>query len=209
MAAIDLGVAALVGALAGLGAGEASRALAAGRGRPRRPDLLSWTLAASGALAVALHAAVRATVPAVVEAGAVGLVLLVLASDLRERTVYPAVVYSGVALAAIGGPSLGTAVPDALLGAVASFGFFAVLYVLARVRYGPGALGDGDVSVAALLGAVAGLGRLPLALALAAVIGAGMALAVGLRARSLHASFPYAPALCVAALLTPLLDGRP
>src|SRR5207248_2460671 len=135
----------------------------------------------------------------------VGVLLLVLACDVREQAVYPAVVYPGIALAVATAPVLGSSVLDALLGAAASGGLFAAFYLLARLRYGPGALGGGDVAAAALLGAVVGFSRLFPALALVGVIGAAIALVAGLRARSLHASFAYAPALCLAALAATLL----
>jgi prepilin signal peptidase PulO-like enzyme (type II secretory pathway) len=128
----------------------------------------------------------------------------VLASDVRERAVYPAVVYPGIALAVATAPILGSSVVDALLGAASSGGLFAGFYLLARLRYGPGALGAGDVSAAALLGAVVGLQRLFPALALVSLIGAAIAVVAGLRAHSLRASFAYAPALCLAALVTTL-----
>jgi prepilin signal peptidase PulO-like enzyme (type II secretory pathway) len=140
-------------------------------------------------------------------AGAVWLLLVVLASDLRERAVYPAIVYPGIFLITVTAPIFGRSVVDVLLGAGACAALFAVLYLFARLRYGLGALGDGDISAAALLGAMVGLSRLSLALALVSVIGAGIALAVALRARSLRATFPYAPALCLAALLTMLLNA--
>jgi prepilin signal peptidase PulO-like enzyme (type II secretory pathway) len=203
MAAPEVALAVPLGGLAGLLAGWGSNALAA---RPARTDRLTWLLAGGGALALAVDPAARSGLPAAaVEAGLIGLLLLVLACDVRERAVYPTIVCPGVAFAAAVAPFLGTPILDALLGAVASAGVFVALYVLARLRYGPGALGAGDIFAAALLGAVVGLSRLPLALVLAGVIGVAIALGVGLRARSLHATFPYAPALCLAALAATLL----
>jgi prepilin signal peptidase PulO-like enzyme (type II secretory pathway) len=198
----------LLGGVIGLLAGEASRVLATGRRRPSRPDLLSWILAASAALVIGFFQAAEADMTvALARLGLVALLFLVLASDIRERAVYPAVVYPGVVFAAASGLLLGTPLADAVLGAAVSVGIFAVAYVLARVRYGPGALGVGDVSVAALMGAVVGLSRLPLALALVALVGGMIAILAAIRARSLRAVVPYAPALCVAALITPVLHA--
>ncbi len=211
MASAAMIVLPLVGGLAGLTAGEISRALACG-GRPvpgrRWPDRLSWLLAGGGALTLAVWS--RATndilqndiLVAVAEVGLVGLLLLVLASDVRERAVYPAVAYPGIALVVAAAPLLGTSTLDAALGAAAFLAIFGALYIVARLRYGPGALGAGDVSAAALLGAVVGLSQLPLAITLISLIGGAIALVVALRARSMHATFPYAPVLCLAALVT-------
>jgi prepilin signal peptidase PulO-like enzyme (type II secretory pathway) len=205
VAASELIIPALFGSLVGLAAGEASRVLLAGRSS-RLPDRFSWLLTAGGALAVALHPAAREDLFRLAAVLAlVGTLLFVLASDVRERAVYPAVVYPGVALMVAIAPLLGISVIDAVFGAAAAGGLFAGFYLLARLRYGPGALGAGDISAAALLGAAVGLSRLFPALALVGAIGVAMALAVGLRARSLRATFPYAPALCLAALATILI----
>lgn len=192
-------VAAAVGSLAGVAAGELSRRLAVGRRPTGLPDRLSWLLGAGGAIALIAHASWPGDPGLATEAAQVGLLLLVLACDVRERAVYPAVVYPGVAFAVWAAPLGGGSVIDATLGAATSTGVFAVLYVIGRLRYGPGALGAGDGSVAALLGAIAGLSRLAPALMLASLIGAGLAMLVGVRARSLRTTMPYAPALCLAA----------
>ena len=141
------------------------------------------------------------------QAAIVGLLLLVLVCDVRQRAVYPAMVYVGVALAVLAEPLLGTSTTGALLGAAVGTALFVVFYLVAGLRYGVGTFGSGDVYAAALLGAVVGLSRLPLALALVAVVGVGLVVA-GLRARSMQVTFPYAPALCLAALVAPLLAVR-
>lgn len=195
-----------LGGLAGLLAGYASRVLAGGRRYPLPVDRLSIVLAVGGASAVALHPLGRSSpMLALVEAGLVGVLLLVAASDLRESAVYPAIVYPGVAVAAIAAPMLGSSVGDALVGSIVIGMIFAVMYGIARIVSGPGALGFGDVSVALFVGAVAGASRIQPALALISVLGGLIALAVAVRTRSLRASFPYAPALCLGALGATLL----
>jgi prepilin signal peptidase PulO-like enzyme (type II secretory pathway) len=203
---IDLAIAAALGGLAGLGAGEASRALSVRRWPSGTPDCGSWLLACVGTLALIVHpAGSGGLVRSGIEATLVGVVLLVLACDVRERAVYPQVVYPGIGLATAASPLLSSSIADALLGSAASTAIFAALYLVGRLRSGPGALGSGDIAAAALLGAVAGLSRLPAALLLVSIIGGGMALIVGLRARSLRVTFPYAPALCLGALGATLL----
>jgi prepilin signal peptidase PulO-like enzyme (type II secretory pathway) len=206
MATPEMIAAILSGSLMGLAAGEISRALAVRNRPPGRPDPLSWLLAGIGAVALATHPGVRSgPLPATAEAALITLLLLIVACDVRERAVYPAIDYPGVVLPVIAAPLLGTSAVDALLGAATSTGLFAAFYVVGHLRYGPGALGSGDVLVAAVLGGVAGLSGLSLALILVGVFAAGIASIVGLRARSLRATFPYTPALCLAALAATLL----
>ena len=209
MGALDVIVVAVVGSLVGLVAGELSRAVADGHCRLGRPDLLSWLLAAGGAAALAAHPSWHGgLLPGAAQAALVGLLLLVLACDVRQRAVYPAMIYVGVALAVLAGPVLGTSMAGALLGAAVGTALFFGVYLVAGLRYGAGAFGSGDVYAAALLGAVVGLARLPLALMLVALIGVGIAVVAGMRARSMQATFPYAPAFCLAALAAPLLTVR-
>ncbi len=199
----------VLGAVLGLAAGEASRCLAQGKARVRRPDLLSILLAGGACLALAAWLPLDAHVPTIALRATLLLVLgLVLASDLRERAVYPALVYPAIGCLAIAAPGLGLSITDSVLGAVAAGAVFAVLYLVARLRYGSGAFGEGDVSVAVLLGVVVGLPQLALALALVALFGAGLALVAAARARSLQASFAYAPALSLAALATSMIHAR-
>jgi leader peptidase (prepilin peptidase) / N-methyltransferase len=203
---LSLPIAVLLGCLAGVAAGEASRALACGRRPPGPPDRLSWLLAGAGGLILAIHPAGRGgLLLTTVEAGLIALLLVVLASDIRERAVYPIVVYPGVVLAVAAAPLLRLWFVDAILGAMVSVALFGTFYGIARLRYGPGAFGGGDVSAAALLGAVVGWSGLPLALFLVSLIGASVAIVVGVRARSRRATFPYTPALCLGALFATLL----
>jgi prepilin signal peptidase PulO-like enzyme (type II secretory pathway) len=202
MAAMELTISAALGGLSGLLAGMVSRAFAAGT---VQPDRLSLVLAVGGAVVAGIQPTTSPG-PLVVclSAAVLWLLLVVLACDVRERAVYPMLVYPGVALTAVAAPLRGLSVPDALLGAVTGAAVFGLFYLLARLRYGHGAFGDGDVAVAALLGSVVGLSELPQALLMVGVFGAIIAVVAGFRSRSLRASFPYAPALCLAALVVRL-----
>jgi prepilin signal peptidase PulO-like enzyme (type II secretory pathway) len=201
---------ALSGGLAGLFAGEASWRLVSSGPLRVRPDWLSWLLAAGGAAVMVGIQVARDHLPGLaVEAGLVGLLLWVTATDVRERAVYPAVVYPGIALMVLGAPQLGNSIAEAALGAALAVGLFAILYVVGRIRYGPDALGSGDIGVAGLLGAAVGAPQLGMAFGLAAVLAAGFGLIAGWRARSLRVTFPYAPALCVAGLLMRIMAAAP
>jgi prepilin signal peptidase PulO-like enzyme (type II secretory pathway) len=198
----------VLGSLVGLVAGEASRGLAHRPGFCTRPDLLSLVLSTGAGLTLTVWTTPQTDLPAILlRAGVLMVLSLVLASDLRERAVYPAIVYPAIVGLALAAPLLGTSIVDAVAGGLVAGALFIVLYLVARLRYGPGALGEGDVSVAVLLGVVVGLSRLPFALPLVSIIGAGLALVAAVRARSLRASFAYAPTLCLAALATSLLHS--
>jgi prepilin signal peptidase PulO-like enzyme (type II secretory pathway) len=195
-----------LGSLAGLAAGEASRALACRHAALAWPDRVSLVLAAGAGIALSLWMTNPSDLATIlVRVGLLMLLVLVLGSDMRERAVYPAVVYPAILGLAAAAPLLGTSVLDALLGGAMSGGLFGVVYLVARLRYGSGAFGEGDVSVAVLMGVVVGASRLPLALILVSSIGAGLALVAVVRAHSMRATFPYAPALSLAALGTLLL----
>jgi prepilin signal peptidase PulO-like enzyme (type II secretory pathway) len=198
----------VLGGLAGLVAGEASRALAERRLRRVPPDGLSIALTSGSALALSWWTPPQVD-PAttLLRTGVMTLLALVLACDIRERAVYPMIVYPAILGLTVAAPLLGTSIIDALVGGAIAGVLFALLYLLARMRYGSGALGEGDVTVAVLMGVVVGASRLPLALLLASSIGAVLALLVVARARSLRATFPYAPALSLATLATLLLHA--
>jgi leader peptidase (prepilin peptidase)/N-methyltransferase len=195
-----------LGGLAGLVAGVLSDCLARSGGKLRTPDFLSAGLALVGGVVLALWVRDETDVPSIAVKAAVLLLLsVVLASDVRERAVYPLIVYPSVVCSIVAAPLLGISQIEALSGAAVGGFVFALLFALARLLYGPGALGAGDVSVAVLLGATVGLPRLPVALLLVGIIGAGLALLAGIRARSMRATFAYAPALSLAAMTTTLL----
>jgi prepilin signal peptidase PulO-like enzyme (type II secretory pathway) len=167
---MDLTIASALGGLAGLLAGVQSRWLAGGR---CGLDRFSVLLGLAGAV-VAAHHPDRPTGPLglLASTATLWLLLIVLASDVRERAVYPVLVYPGLLVATAAAPLLGRSSLDAVLGAVVCAALFGLCYVLAAHRYGRGALGDGDIAVAALLGSVVGLSELQRALLLVGAFGA-------------------------------------
>lgn len=190
----------VLGALAGLAAGYVSRAMVQGW-QPRRPDALTLALGGLGAVLVSQHPLARGEWSGLIVATIlVGLLTLIAASDIRERAVYPLLVYPAVIVAIAAAPAIGIWRIDALKGAVFMGLLFLVIFLAARFMSGPDALGMGDVSVAALVGAIAGLSRIDQALILLGFAGGLMAIAAAIRARSFRTAFPYAPALCIGAL---------
>ena len=105
--------------------------------------MLSLGLAGGGAVALVVQTSGRPSRDVALAAVLLSILLLVLASDLRERAVYPLIVYPGVAVVVIAGALAGLGMADALLGGAAGFALFAAIYALARVRYGASVLGDG------------------------------------------------------------------
>jgi leader peptidase (prepilin peptidase)/N-methyltransferase len=129
-------------------------------------------------------------------------------TDLQHRLiptllVYPALVFALVT--SLTWPSLGLL--SSALGAGVAFGCFFALSVLARLLFGEGALGDGDVSLAALIGAISGFPLVALSLAAGVLAGGiGAALALALRRSSFGGAIPYGPFLVIGVLYT-LLSG--
>jgi prepilin signal peptidase PulO-like enzyme (type II secretory pathway) len=191
----------------GLLAGEATRVLAGRRRFRDLPNSLSLGLALACGLTLVFWPPVNVEFTTVfLRAGLLCVLALVIASDLRERAVYPAIVYPAIVCFAALAPLYGVSFWDACIGAAVCGGVFGLLFLCARMRYGPGAFGVGDVSVAVLLGAVVGGSRLPVALLLVGLFGAALACLAIVRARSGHAHFAYAPALALAALVTVCLN---
>jgi leader peptidase (prepilin peptidase) / N-methyltransferase len=86
-------------------------------------------------------------------------------------------------------------------GAILALVSFAILFIMGRMLFGPGALGLGDVKLATLLGAVFGLGQIVYVLLLGVFL-AGLAGAFGLASGRLNRkdSIPYGSFLALSGL---------
>jgi len=117
------------------------------------------------------------------------------------------VTYPATALALAGSLMVTRAentLPLALVGAVAGYVFFYVLYRLAQLIYGPnsGALGGGDVKLAMAMGAMLGFHRIFFALFLGIVLGGVVTLLLLLSGRvNRHAHLPYGQYLALAGII--------
>lgn len=92
--------------------------------------------------------------------------------------------------------------PSAVAGAVVAFAGFAALHALGRRLYGDGALGAGDVKLAALIGAIIGPAGMPYALALGVLMAGAGAAGLMLSGRARRGdTLPYGTCLAAAAVI--------
>jgi len=144
------------------------------------------------------------------ETAALVAILLV---DLRTRLI-PTTLVALVALIALGGAGAwpGIGLTDALTGGLAGLAAFAALFVAARVAFGSGALGLGDVYLAFAIGCVTGYPLVAYALVCGLFLGflgaLGAFIALTMRGKeALRATLPYGPFLVAGAILT-LVQGN-
>lgn len=139
----------------------------------------------------------------------ISLLLAVLFIDLATRLI-PTGLIALLVLLALGHAALGAdpRLGAALLGGLVGGGSFAILVALAHLRYGPGALGVGDATLALAIGCVTGYPLVVPTLTVGIVMGGVAALTIVatslLRRRSdagLRITVPYAPYLALAGIL--------
>ncbi|MBX3084194.1 MAG: prepilin peptidase [Anaerolineae bacterium] len=131
------------------------------------------------------------------------LLLLITLIDLKYRLVLNLVVYPALVGALVLHLGLGQPILPFALGGFFAFGIF---YLVARIK--PGTLGGGDVKLAALLGVTFGFPNVLGAL----LVGGGLAAVVAITLlvqRKNSLTLPYAPFLCVGALVALLLNWLP
>lgn len=129
--------------------------------------------------------------------------ILILVIDLQQRRILNVVTLPAALLALLVGLTNGReSFLLSLLGAIAGFLFFYLLYWLGRILYGRGALGFGDVKLAMLLGAMLGLQYLWPVLLLGILL-AGLATVLLLLTgrAALRSSMPYGVFLAAAGIM--------
>jgi leader peptidase (prepilin peptidase)/N-methyltransferase len=135
--------------------------------------------------------------------------LAVAVIDLEHRLIPTLLIYPTVLFALAyspAWPNLG--IVSSLLGGALAFALFFGLAFVARVTFGEGALGDGDVTLAALIGVITGYPMVVVSLALGALFGGlGAILLVLLRRTPFGSTIPYGPFL-VAGVIYILLIGN-
>jgi len=135
---------------------------------------------------------------------------LILITDVERRLILNVVMYPSILLAIVA--SFFT--PEmtwwsALAGGATGFIFFLVAALVGNAFFGSGALGGGDVKLAAFAGLITGFPLIIEALVLTVLIGGAVSLMLLImRVRSLRDPIPYGPFLIVGAVVT-LLWGYP
>jgi leader peptidase (prepilin peptidase)/N-methyltransferase len=129
--------------------------------------------------------------------------------DMQHRLIptlliYPTILFA-LACSAFW-PNLG--LWNSLLGGALAFALFFALAFLARLLFGEGALGDGDVTLATLIGVICGYPMVVLSLALGALAGGlGALFLLALRRSPLGTTIPYGPYLVIGVIYV-LLSGN-
>lgn len=135
--------------------------------------------------------------------------LAVAVIDLEHRLIPTLLVYPTILFALATSqawPNLG--IGSSLLGGALAFGLFFGLALVARLTFGEGALGDGDVTLATLIGVMCGYPMVVVSLALGALFGGvGAMLLLLLRRTPFGSTIPYGPYL-VAGVLYVLVIGN-
>jgi len=129
---------------------------------------------------------------------------LVLITDFERRLILDVVTYPALALGLLGS----FFVPDvtwwsALIGGAIGFAFFFVAALVGHAAFGAGALGGGDVKLAAFIGVITGYPLVIEAIVLTILIGAVVSLALLITGvRGLRDHVPYGPFLVAGAVVT-------
>jgi len=131
---------------------------------------------------------------------------LVTITDLERRVILNVVTLPAMALAMIGSFFTGnTAWWSALLGGLLGYVFFLIAALVGNLLLGPGALGGGDVKLAAFVGLVVGFPLVVEALVLTILSGGLISLLLLVtRLRSLRDPIPYGPFLVIGGWVTML-----
>ncbi len=129
--------------------------------------------------------------------------------DFQHRLIPSWLVYPTVVIAVAGSPLWpGLGLLSSIEGAAIGFALFFALALFARFAFGEGALGDGDVTLAAAIGAICGYPLVILALALGAFLGGlGAILVVLVRRSPIGTVIPYGPFL-IGGVFYVLLSGN-
>ena len=131
------------------------------------------------------------------------ILILIIVIDLENRLILDIVTYPGTILAFLSSFILPTINwRSALAGALIGLVLFLGIYWLAKVTFGPGAIGQGDVKLAMMMGAMLGVPSIIGAIVLGIVMGgiiSGFLLATRLVSRNTY--LPYGQYLAIATMI--------
>jgi len=135
---------------------------------------------------------------------------LIFITDVEQRLILNVVVWPSILLAFVASFfTPGMTWWSALAGGAIAFVFFLGAALVGNAIFGSGALGGGDVKLAAFVGFITGFPLIIEALVLTICIGAAVSLILLVtRVRGLHDPIPYGPFLIAGAVVT-LLWGYP
>ena len=129
---------------------------------------------------------------------------LILVTDIERRLILNAVTYPAILFAFVASFfTPGMTWWSALAGGAIGFAFFFLAAMAGNALFGSGALGGGDVKLAAFVGLITGFPLVIEAMVLTILIGAAVSLLLLItRVRSLHDPIPYGPFLVAGAVAT-------
>ncbi len=135
---------------------------------------------------------------------------LIIITDIERRLILNVVIYPSILLAIVASFfTPGITWQTALVGGAIGFIFFLGAALVGNYFFGSGALGGGDVKLAAFVGLITGFPLIIEALVLGILIGAVACLILLVtRVRSLRDHIPYGPFIVAGAVIT-LLWGYP
>ncbi|HEY72617.1 MAG: hypothetical protein B6I35_12445 [Anaerolineaceae bacterium 4572_32.2] len=135
---------------------------------------------------------------------------IVLITDIERRLILNVLMFPAILFAAVASFfTPGMVWQSALAGGVIGLLFFLGAALVGNAVFGSGALGGGDVTLAAFIGLIVGFPLIVEALVLTILIGAAISLLlIVTRVRTLHDHIPYGPFLVAGAIAT-LLWGYP
>ena len=135
---------------------------------------------------------------------------IILITDIERRLIPNAVTFPTIAVALLASMVVpGTTWWSALIGGAIAFSFFLVAYLIGTAVFGPLALGQGDITLALLVGIITGFPFVIEALVITILAGAAISsILLITRVRGLRDPIPYGPFLIVGAIVT-MMWGYP
>jgi leader peptidase (prepilin peptidase)/N-methyltransferase len=136
--------------------------------------------------------------------------VLILITDLERRLILDVVTYPAMILGLIGSFFMpGVTWWSALIGGAIGLTFFFIAAIIGNVFFGAGAMGGGDVKLAAFIGIITGYPLVIEAIVLTLLVGAAVSLVLLITGvRSMRDYVPYGPFLIAGGMATLLWGYR-